>query len=188
MNTGTELSRPGLSPTVPMPRIRAEPFASEPVEETSSDGATWFSWRMSFAPLFCSVSALTAEIATGTSDSSWARPCAVTTIGASALSSVVSAASCAKAGTETAATAIDTPSALLRKRRAARREEVVITGTPLNISLFLLPAEHIENDPPIQPEACICVVFRGVMLFGHRRGSGAPHAGRVSGARRSGFP
>ena len=28
MNTATELSRPGLSPTVPMPRIRAEPLAS----------------------------------------------------------------------------------------------------------------------------------------------------------------
>ena len=52
MKTATELSRPGLSPTVPMPRILAEPFASEPVEETSSDGASWFSWRMSLAPLY----------------------------------------------------------------------------------------------------------------------------------------
>ena len=52
MNTATELSRPGLSPTVPMPRIRAEPFASVPVEETSSDGASWLSWRMSLAPEF----------------------------------------------------------------------------------------------------------------------------------------
>src|SRR3546814_3584057 len=34
------LSRPGLSPTVPMPRMRAEPLASDPVDETSSDGAT----------------------------------------------------------------------------------------------------------------------------------------------------
>ena len=39
-NTGTELSRPGLSPTVPIPRIRAEPLASLPVDETSSDGAS----------------------------------------------------------------------------------------------------------------------------------------------------
>ena len=51
------------------------------------DGATWFSWRMSFAPLFWSVSALTAEMATGTSESSWLRPCAVTTISSSAVSS-----------------------------------------------------------------------------------------------------
>ena len=66
MNTGTELSRPGLSPTVPIPRIRAEPLASDPVDDTKSDGATWLSWRMSLAPLLSSVSALTAEIATGT--------------------------------------------------------------------------------------------------------------------------
>ena len=64
MNTATELSSPGLSPTVPMPRIRAEPLASEPVEETSSDGATWFSWRMSLAPELDSVSADTADTAT----------------------------------------------------------------------------------------------------------------------------
>jgi hypothetical protein len=50
MNTATELSRPGLSPTVPIPRIRGEAFASVPVEETSSDGASWLSWRMSVAP------------------------------------------------------------------------------------------------------------------------------------------
>src|SRR3546814_3087535 len=71
-----------------MPRIRADSLASEPVDETSSDGASWFSWRMSFAPLFCSVSALTAEIATGTSDRSCERPCAVTMIGVLSLSSV----------------------------------------------------------------------------------------------------
>ena len=175
MNTGTELSRPGLSPTVPMPRIRAEPLASEPVDETSSDGATWFSWRMSFAPLFCSVSALTAEIATGTSDKSWARPCAVTMIGVLSLSSVAVSAGAsvfwAKAGTDTAAMASDTPSALVRINRAARREDDFISGTPLNIYLFLLRVEHNSIARPIQREARICVVFGGVMLFGHRRKS-----------------
>ena len=89
MNTATELSRPGLSPTVPIPRIRAEPLASEPVDDTSSDGASWLSWRMSLAPEFCSVSAETAEIATGTSASAWARPCAVTTMSAPIWSSCV---------------------------------------------------------------------------------------------------
>ena len=32
-------------------------------DDTSNDGATWFNWRMSLAPLFCSVSAVTAETA-----------------------------------------------------------------------------------------------------------------------------
>src|SRR3546814_1004088 len=126
---------------------------------------------MSFAPLFCSVSALTAEIATGTSDRSCERPCAVTMIGVLSLSSVaVSAgASCAKAGAATAAIAIETPSALVRRKRAARREDDFISGTPLNISLFLLPGEHNSIARPIQPEAPICVIFGKVMLFGHRR-------------------
>src|SRR5690554_2994241 len=80
MNTATELSRPGVSPTVPMPRIRAEPLASLPVEDTSRDGASWFSSRMSLVPLCCNCSELTAETAIGTSDKTCSRPCAVTTI------------------------------------------------------------------------------------------------------------
>ena len=39
----------------------------------------------------------------------------------------------------TTAMAIETPSALVRRKRAARREDDFISGTPLNISLFLLP-------------------------------------------------
>ena len=77
MNTATELSRPGLSPTVPMPRMRAEPFASVPVEETSSDGASWLSARMSLAPVFCSDSDVTALTAIGTSERGLARRVAV---------------------------------------------------------------------------------------------------------------
>jgi hypothetical protein len=39
MNKATELSRPGLSPTVPMPRMRATPApASDEVDETSFRG------------------------------------------------------------------------------------------------------------------------------------------------------
>ncbi len=183
-----------MSPTVPMPRIRAEPFASEPVDETSSDGATWFSWRMSFAPLFCSVSALTAEIATGTSDRSCERPCAVTMIGVSSLSSVAASAaasagaSCAKAGAATTAMAIETPSALVRRKRAARREDDFISGTPLNISLFLLPGEHNSIAPPIQPKARICVVFEEVMLFGHRRKSACSRGLNSPSAEGGGLP
>ena len=80
MNTATELSRPGLSPTVPMPRMRADPFASLPVDDTSSDGASWFSWRMSVAPLFCNDAAETAVTAIGTSDNGLARRVAVMTM------------------------------------------------------------------------------------------------------------
>jgi len=80
MNTATELSRPGLSPTVPMPRIRALPLASVPVDETRSDGASWLSERMSLAPEFCRLSADTALTAIGTSDSAWLRRVAVMTI------------------------------------------------------------------------------------------------------------
>jgi hypothetical protein len=103
-----------------MPRIRAEPLASEPVDETSSDGAIWLSWRMSFAPLFCSDSADTALTATGTSDNSCERPCAITTM--SPLSAAASAAcwslvcgvcgaSCASAGEDSAPRLADTKSA-----------------------------------------------------------------------------
>ena len=82
MNTATELSRPGLSPTVPMPRIRADALASDPVDDTSSDGASWFNVRMSLAPLFCIACALTADTAIGTSDRGLARRVAVTMISA----------------------------------------------------------------------------------------------------------
>ena len=69
-------------------RIRGVPFASDPVEETSSDGASWLSWRMSLAPLFCNDCAVTAETAIGTFESGLARRVAVTMI-----SPVVSASS-----------------------------------------------------------------------------------------------
>ena len=75
-------------PTGPMPRMRGEPFASDPVEDTSSDGASWLSWRMSFAPDRARLSAFTAEIATGTSASTCARPCAVTTMSAGVVSTL----------------------------------------------------------------------------------------------------
>ena len=81
MNSATELSRPGLSPTVPTPRMRATaPLASDEVDETRSDGDTWLSWRMSLAPEFLSWSPVTAETAIGTSLSAWLRRVAVTTI------------------------------------------------------------------------------------------------------------
>ncbi len=54
--------------------------ASDEVENTSSDGLSWVSARMSLAPEFCSVSAVTAETASGTSDSASLRRVAVTTI------------------------------------------------------------------------------------------------------------
>jgi hypothetical protein len=83
MNTPTEPSRPGLSPTVPMPRMRATaPPASEVVEETSSDGETWFSCLRSVAPVYCSCWAVTALTAIGTSDSAWLRRVAVMTMSA----------------------------------------------------------------------------------------------------------
>ena len=58
MNTATELSSPGLSPTVPMPRSRAVALASDPVDDTISDGASCAIWRMSVAPEFCSAAVL----------------------------------------------------------------------------------------------------------------------------------
>ncbi|PAV92552.1 hypothetical protein WR25_25867 [Diploscapter pachys] len=59
MNTATELSRPGLSPTVPMPRRRAVALASDPVDDTISDGASCAIWRISVAPEFWSAAVLT---------------------------------------------------------------------------------------------------------------------------------
>ena len=80
MNTATELSRPGLSPTVPMPRMRGDALASLPVEDTSSDGASCVNPRMSLAPELASDCAVTAEMAAGTLARSCERPCAVTTM------------------------------------------------------------------------------------------------------------
>ena len=81
MNTPTEPSRPGLSPTVPMPRMRATAApASDEVDETSNDGATWLSCRMSVAPVYCKVFAVTALTAIGTSDSASLRRVAVITM------------------------------------------------------------------------------------------------------------
>ena len=78
MNTATELSRPGLSPTVPMPRMRAEPLASDPVDETSSDGAKLVQLAdIGRAAEFFISSPPTAVTAIGTSCSTWRRPCAV---------------------------------------------------------------------------------------------------------------
>ena len=70
-----------MSPTVPMPRIRATAApASDDVEETRSDGDTWFSCRMSVAPVYRSVCAVTALTAIGTSDSASFRRVAVITM------------------------------------------------------------------------------------------------------------
>ncbi len=82
MNTPTELSRPGLSPTVPMPRMRATPApASDDVEETSSDGETWLQLaNVALRREFSSVSAVIALTASGTSDSASLRRVAVTTM------------------------------------------------------------------------------------------------------------
>jgi len=55
-------------------------LASVLVEETSSDGASWLSWRMSVAPEFCISCPPTAVTAIGTVCSSCRRPCAVMTI------------------------------------------------------------------------------------------------------------
>src|SRR5215213_2401424 len=101
MNTPTELSRPGLSPTVPMPRIRATPApASDEVDETSSDGATWLSCRMSLAPVYSSCWAVTALTAIGTSDSAWLRRVAVITM------SLLSTGCCSRAWSWTAAPSV----------------------------------------------------------------------------------
>jgi len=81
MKMPTEPSRPGLSPTVPMPRMRATAAPpSDEVEETISDGATCSSWRMSVAPVLRRFSAVTALTAIGTSDKAWLRRVAVMTM------------------------------------------------------------------------------------------------------------
>jgi len=78
MKVATELSRPGLSPTVPTPRMRATaPEASVELEETSREGDNWFSCRRSVAPLFWSASLAMAVTAIGTSLSGLARRVAV---------------------------------------------------------------------------------------------------------------
>jgi hypothetical protein len=46
-----------------------------------------------------------------------------------------------------------------------------MSGTPLNFSLFLLPPEHNSIACSIQRKARICVVFDGVMHFGHSQKS-----------------
>jgi len=46
-----------------------------------------------------------------------------------------------------------------------------MSGTPLNISLFLLPSEHNSIACLIQRKARICVVFGGVMHFSHSQKS-----------------
>jgi hypothetical protein len=40
-----------------------------------------------------------------------------------------------------------------------------MVGTPLNISLFLLPAEHIEIARPFQPEATLLRRFSNGEAF-----------------------
>ena len=77
MKTATELSRPGFSPTVPMPRMRATAELSLVADDTSSDGASWFNWRMSLPPELRSCSAETALTAIGTSDRTCERRVAV---------------------------------------------------------------------------------------------------------------
>ena len=64
-----------------MPRMRATAApASDVVDETSNDGESWFSCRMSVAPEYSSCWAVTALTAIGTSDSAWLRRVAVMTM------------------------------------------------------------------------------------------------------------
>ena len=93
INIATELSRPGLSPTVPMPRMRAPPApASDEVEDTSSDGLTWLRPRRSTAPEFLIVSAVIADTASGTSLSASLRRVAVTMMASESTASAARAA------------------------------------------------------------------------------------------------
>jgi hypothetical protein len=88
-----------------MPRIRATAAPpSEEVDETSSEGETWLSCRMSVAPVYSRVSAVTALTAIGTSDNASLRRVAVMTM------SLVSTGCGSTAWSETAAASAVAPS------------------------------------------------------------------------------
>src|SRR6202789_3590203 len=80
MFTPTEDSRPGLSPTVPMPRMRAVVTFSDVVEVTVRPGVRTCKFLMSVTPASCSCCAETAITAMGTSCRFCSRFCAVTMI------------------------------------------------------------------------------------------------------------
>src|SRR5579859_152715 len=80
MTTPTEDSRPALSPTVPMPRMRAVVDASLVVEVTSRPGVSRVRSLMSLTPLSCRSWWLTVVTTIGTSCRFWERFCAVTMI------------------------------------------------------------------------------------------------------------
>jgi len=87
-----------------MPRIRATAApASDEVDDTSSEGETWFSCRMSVAPVYSRVWAVTALTAIGTSDSASLRRVAVMTI------LLVSTGCCSRAWSCTAAASAVAP-------------------------------------------------------------------------------
>src|SRR3990167_2892032 len=153
MNRPTDDSRPGFSPTVPMPRMRAEKLTSLVAPDTSSEGATCPSARTSLAPVFSSVSPVTAETAIGTSDNASLRRVAVTMI----VSSFVSApASCAVAGAAHRAKTSGRPAALGRSRRG-RRGWVVMVMALLHrifvresVSIFYLSPTYHDQGAPSQ--------------------------------------
>ena len=137
MKTPTEPSRPGLSPTVPMPRIRAVPApASEVVEETSSEGETWVSWRISLAPEFWRISAVTAETASGTSESASLRRVAVMTM------SLVSW----NVSTSTVLSSTAAPSAVAPCVASAAPSSVSVSWAYAGAESAIRPADIIHTD------------------------------------------
>ena len=132
MNSATEDSSPGFSPTVPIPRMRAVKLDSLVAPETISEGASWFSARKSVTPEFLSASPPMAEIATGTSESSCSRRVAVTMI---APASAVSASDC---GGETAA---GVPVWAIADSLKVARNPLAITDTPQSSEdvIFMIP-------------------------------------------------
>ena len=80
MTTPTEGSRPGLSPTVPTPRMRAVVEASEAVEVTVRPEVSLERSLMSFTPLSCSSCLFTTVTTMGTSCRFSFRFWAVTTM------------------------------------------------------------------------------------------------------------
>ena len=104
ITTPTEDSRPTLSPTVPMPRMRAVVIASLWVLVTVRPGTSVCRSLMSRTPASCMASCDSAVTMIGTSCSTSSRFCAVTTMASRVLASCwdfcAGAACCARAGSE----------------------------------------------------------------------------------------
>src|SRR5258708_4472114 len=92
MFTPTEDSKPGLSPTVPMPRMRAVVIASLPSEVTVSPGVKIARFLILVMPASCTCCALIATTEIGTSCRFWERFSAVTMISSNTGALDVSAA------------------------------------------------------------------------------------------------